>query len=66
MDEKETPTWRKRLRGMRARIPRSATADAFDVSGLGCLVGAAWWWQPIVGLVALGAALLIAGWVTSD
>jgi hypothetical protein len=62
MDEQK-PTWRQRLR---ERIPRSATSDAFDVSGLGCLVGAAFWWQPIAGLVALGAALLLAGWMTSD
>lgn len=61
-----TPTWRERLRGLRARIPRSAASDTFDVSGLGCLVGAAFWWAPIVGLIALGLALLLAGWVTSD
>lgn len=66
MEQEKSPLWRQRLRGLRARIPRSVTADAFDVSGLGCLVGAAWWWQPIVGLVSLGLALLIAGWVTSD
>lgn len=65
MEQQKTPL-RARLRGLRARIPRSATADAFDVSGLGCLVGAAWWWHPIVGLTALGLALLTAGWVTSD
>lgn len=64
--DKDKPHWYRRFGELRARIPRSATADACDVSGLGCLVGAAWWWQPIIGLVALGAALLIAGWVTSD
>lgn len=44
------------------RLRRSAISDLVDVTGLGCLVGAAWWWQPIVGLVALGGALLLAGW----
>jgi hypothetical protein len=64
--EQQKPPLRARLRALRGRIPRSATADAFDIGGLGCLVGAAWWWQPIIGLTALGLALLIAGWVTSD
>ncbi|RCH68713.1 hypothetical protein DT019_08545 [Streptomyces sp. SDr-06] len=64
--DKDKPTWRGRLSGLRARIPRSATSDVFDISGLGCLVGAAFWWAPIAGLVTLGLALLLAGWVTSD
>jgi hypothetical protein len=37
-----------------------------DVAGLGCLVGAAWWWLPIVGLVALGVALLYIGWAVDQ
>lgn len=65
-DETPKPTWRQRVSGLRARVPRSAAADLFDVGGLGCLVGAAWWWQPVVGLVSLGLALLLTGWVTSD
>ena len=64
--DKDKPHWYRRLGEFRARIPRSATSDAFDVSGLGCLVGAAFWWAPIAGLVSLGLALLLAGWVTSD
>lgn len=61
-----SPKWQERIARVRSRFGRGALADAFDVSGLGCLVGAAWWWHPVVGLVALGAALLLAGWVTSD
>lgn len=45
------------------RVPRSTASDLVDVAGLGCLDGAAWWWQPIVGLVVLGLALLLVGWV---
>jgi hypothetical protein len=50
------------------RVPRlrsQATSDIVDAAGLGCLVAAAWWWQPIVGLVCLGVALLLAGWALS-
>lgn len=45
---------------------REPLADAIGVAGLGCLVGAAWWWLPIVGLVALGLVLLLIGEVISD
>jgi len=49
------------------KLPRltrpRALSDVVDLAGVGCLVGAAWWWQPIVGLVALGLALLLVGWV---
>lgn len=45
------------------RVPRSAASDAIDLAGLGCLVGAAWWWVPIVGLVVTGLVLLLIGWV---
>jgi hypothetical protein len=66
MDETPKPTWRQRIGALRARIPRNAASDSFDVSGFGCLVVAAWWWHPITGLVALGLVLLFFGWVTSD
>lgn len=49
------------------RLPRPgrrAWSDAADVAGLGCLDAAAWCWHPIAGLVALGLALLLVGWVT--
>lgn len=50
------------------RIPRPArpqrlASDLVDLAGIGCLVGAAWWWFPIVGLVVTGLALLLIGWV---
>jgi hypothetical protein len=51
------------------RLPRPrprTLSDLVDVAGLGCLVGAAWWWLPIVGLVALGLALLLIGWVVGN
>lgn len=48
----------------RLRRPgRRALSDAVDVAGLGCLDGAAWWWKPIIGLIVLGLALLLVGWV---
>lgn len=47
-------------------VPRSALSDAVDVAGLSCLVGAAWWWIPIVGLVVTGLALLLIGWVVGE
>ena len=50
----------------RVRIPRGVVSDAVDVAGLGCLVGAAWWWVPIVGLVATGVALMFTGWVIGN
>lgn len=48
------------------RLRRGPLSDAVEVAGLGCLVGAAWWWLPIVGLVALGLVLLLIGWVVGD
>lgn len=49
-----------------SQIPRSTASDLFDLAGLGCLDGAAWWWQPIVGLVVLGLALFLVGWVIGN
>lgn len=50
-----------RLRAPRLQRPRRTLTDVMDVAGIGCLVGAAWWWQPIVGLLALGVALIFVG-----
>lgn len=50
----------------RLKRPRRTLTDVMDVAGIGCLVGAAWWWHPIVGLVALGVALLAVGWVVGE
>lgn len=47
------------------RLRRTLT-DVMDLAGLGCLVGAAWWWQPIVGLAALGLVLLYMGWAVDQ
>jgi hypothetical protein len=38
-------------------------SDAVEVAGFGCLVAAAWEWQPIAGLSALGAVLILVGTV---
>lgn len=43
--------------------PQRAASDLVELAGVGCLVGAAWWWIPIVGLVVTGLALLLIGWV---
>lgn len=55
--------WCKKLRIPKPARPGRRASDVVDLAGLGCLVGAAWWWQPIVGLVALGLSLLLVGWV---
>lgn len=51
-----------------ARVPLSERltkfSDVFELAGIGCLVGAAWWFVPILGLCALGVALIYLGWVT--
>ena len=37
----------------------AAVASALvELAGLGCLVAAAWWWLPVVGLVSLGVVLV--------
>lgn len=54
---------RRLIAARRRRVPREAVSDAVEVAGIGCLVGAAWWWVPILGLVALGLSLLLVGWV---
>lgn len=41
--------------------PQRVASDVVEVAGLGCLVGAGWWWVPIVGLVATGLVLLLIG-----
>jgi hypothetical protein len=48
------------------RVRRTTVSDLLDVAGLGCLVGAAWWWIPVVGLVATGLVLLLIGWVVGN
>jgi hypothetical protein len=50
----------------RLKRPRRTFTDLMDVAGIGCLVGAAWWWQPLVGLVATGVALLAASWAVGE
>ncbi|WP_198045578.1 hypothetical protein [Kitasatospora mediocidica] len=45
------------------RFSRQVLSDLLDVAGLVALDTAAWWWCPIAGLVVLGGALLLAGWV---
>lgn len=56
--------WLKR----QARIPLSKQlskgSDVYELAGIGCLVGAAWWLIPVLGLAALGCALIYLGWVT--
>ncbi len=48
---------------VKLRLPvhkvRSVTSMVAELAGFGCLVAAAFWWLPIVGLVALGVALWI-------
>lgn len=45
------------------RRPLRAMSDLVELGGLGCLVGAAWMWQTLAGLVALGLCLILIGWV---
>ncbi|MCH0555807.1 hypothetical protein [Streptomyces sp. MUM 16J] len=46
----------------RPQRPRRMLTDITDVAGIGCLVGAAWWWQPILGLIVTGVAIIGIGW----
>jgi len=39
-------------------------SDVFELAGIGCGVGAVWWWHAILGLLSLGCALFYLGWVT--
>lgn len=50
----------------RLQRPRRSLSDVVDLAGLGCLTAAAWWWQPLAGLVVLGLVLLLIGWVVDD
>ncbi|MFF1702600.1 hypothetical protein [Streptomyces sp. NPDC058252] len=59
-------TWLRSLRMPKPKRPRRMLTDAMDVAGLGCLVGAAWWWQPIIGLAVLGLVLLYMGWAVDQ
>lgn len=56
--------------GCALRVPLSARlakcSDLFELAGVGCLVGAAFMWRPIAGMVALGVALIYLGWVTHE
>lgn len=48
------------------RPRRGLISTTAELAGLGSLVGAAWWWLPVVGLVATGLVLLLIGWVVGD
>lgn len=58
------------LVGAKARVPLhkrlAQCSDVFELAGIGCLVGAVWWWNPIIGLLSLGVALIYLGWVTHE
>jgi hypothetical protein len=60
---------KKLLRAVRA-IPLhqrlSKVSDFSELAGIGCVVGAVWWWLPILGLASLGVALFYIGWVTHE
>lgn len=48
---------------MRLRLPKikawtPGLSVLVEVGGIGCLVGAAWWFKPLLGLVVLGAGLI--------
>jgi hypothetical protein len=45
------------------RPNRRTLAEIADVLGIGCLVGAGWEWNSILGLALAGAGLLVASWV---
>jgi hypothetical protein len=55
--------WLKSLKLPKLSAPKRAISDCIDVLGLGCLNAAAYWWHPIVGLVATGIILCFVGWV---
>lgn len=59
--------WLQRLKLPKVRLsePRQFASSVSELAGVGCLVGAAWWWVPVLGLVALGVALLLIGRATN-
>lgn len=61
---KRAHQWLKR----QARVPLSThlskCSDLFELAGLGCLVGAAWWLFPVLGLFTLACVFIYLGWVT--
>jgi hypothetical protein len=47
----------------RIHITRRVLSEAADVAGIGCVVGAVWSWNVAAGVLLLGAALILIGWV---
>lgn len=64
-DENGAGTESATLSGRRRPSP-GTLADTAHVAGLACLDGAAWWLQPVAGLVVLGLVLLLIGWVVDE
>jgi hypothetical protein len=56
--------WLKRQARIPLSVHLSKGSDFYELAGIGCLVGAAWWFVPVLGLVSLGVALIYLGWVT--
>lgn len=51
---------------IRARFSRSALANGLGVAGAAWVVGGAWDWRPVAGMVLLGVFLLVAGWAVDE
>ncbi|MDH6123869.1 MULTISPECIES: DUF1056 family protein [unclassified Kitasatospora] len=45
------------------RITRRVLSEVSDVAGIGCVVGAVWSWNVAAGVLLLGVALILIGWV---
>lgn len=58
--------WLQSLKQIKLTALKRFAPGLVQVSGLGCLNGAAYWWHPIVGLVVSGLLLCFVGWVIDE
>ena len=58
--------WLQSLKTLKLTALKRFAPSLVQVSGLGCLNGAAYWWHPIVGLVVSGLFLCFVGWVIDE
>jgi hypothetical protein len=54
------------MKKLAAKLTRSAMANVLGIIGAACLVIAAWHWNPIAGLAALGVGVLLVGWAVDE
>lgn len=58
--------WLKSLKLPKPQALKRFAPGLVQVSGLGCLNSAAYWWHPIIGLVVSGLMLCFVGYVIDE